>query len=327
MSDDLSAVGPGFLEVGTVHNGDAVQLMKRLAPESVHLSIWSPPYHVGKAYEEGQNLEQWTKMLSETIAGHYSALKAGGFLVINIADILCFADKSLPKIQAEVISLRKSKVTRDDILAAIKLLRTEDRRKLAAHLGCSEQTIDRRLHGNNIRGGKHAVQTRVFHVAGMLEKMALDAGLIPYDRRIWKKDAAWANSQWTTSSYRAVDEFEHIFIYWKPGITRVDRSRLSSAEWVAWGSRAVWDIPSVRANDIHEAMFPVELPRRLIRLLSEPGDTILDPFMGSGTTGVAAVELNRNYIGFELSHEYCELAKKRIKSAATQAGQTSAGLF
>jgi DNA modification methylase len=327
MNNDLGAKGFDYLEVGKVHNGDAVELMKRLAPASIDVSIWSPPYHVGKSYEEGQNLEQWKQMLSGTIAGHFAALKAGAFLVINIADILCFADESLPRIQAEVVSLRKSKVTKDEILAAIKLLQTENRRQLAAHLGCSEQTIDRRLHGNNIRGGKHSVQTRVFHVAGMLEKMALDAGLIPYDRRIWKKDAAWANSNWTTASYRAVDEFEHVFIYWKPGITRVDRSRLSAAEWVAWGSRAVWDIPSVRTNDIHEAMFPVELPRRLIRLLTDAGGTVLDPFMGSGTTGVAAVELGRNYIGFDLSREYCDLATKRIEAALLKSGQTSAELL
>jgi site-specific DNA-methyltransferase (adenine-specific) len=52
-------------------------------------------------------------------------------------------------------------------------------------------------------------------------------------------------------------------------------------------------VPSVRSNDVHEAMFPAELPRRLIKLLSEPGDVILDCFMGSGTTARAAVELGR----------------------------------
>ena len=136
-----------------------------------------------------------------------------------------------------------------------------NRRQLASLLGCSEQTVDRRLHGNNIRGGKYNTQTRVKIVGGMLEEMALDAGLYPYDRRIWVKDAAWANSSWTTNSYRAVDEFEYLYIFWKPGITNVDRHRLSKEEWAEWGSRAVWNIRSVQRNDDHEAKFPLELPQ------------------------------------------------------------------
>ena len=69
-----------------------------------------------------------------------------------------------------------------------------------------------------------------------------------YDRRVWAKDPAWENSRWHTNSYRAVDEFEHLFFFWKPGITKVDRTRLTKAEWSEWGSRAVWHIPPVRAN-------------------------------------------------------------------------------
>jgi DNA modification methylase len=129
------------------------------------------------------------------------------------------------------------------------------------------------------------------------------------------KDPAWANSRWHSLSYRAVDEFEYIFILWKPGITKVDRRRLQPNEWREWGSRGVWDMPSVRANDDHEAKFPVELPRRLIRLLSEPGDLVLDPFIGSGTTAVAAIELSRRYMGFELLPHYAELAREAASRA------------
>jgi site-specific DNA-methyltransferase (adenine-specific) len=131
-----------------------------------------------------------------------------------------------------------------------------------------------------------------------------------YDRRIWAKDPAWENSRWHTNSYRAVDEFEYIYIFWKPGITRIDRQRLSKEEWAAWGSRAVWLFPSVRANDNHEAKFPLELPRRLIRLLTEPGDTVLDCFMGSGTTAVAAILENRHYLGFEMLAKYVAMARE-----------------
>src|SRR5207245_522422 len=88
-----------------------------------------------------------------------------------------------------------------------------------------------------------------------------------------------------------------------------DRNRLTPDEWRQWGSRAVWSFPSVRANDDHEAKFPVELPRRLIKMLSAPGDLVLDPFVGSGTTAVAAIELNREYLGLELLSKYASLAR------------------
>ena len=62
----------------------------------------------------------------------------------------------------------------------------------------------------------------------------------------------------------------------------------------------------------HPAMFPVELPRRLIKMLSWKNATVLDPFNGAGTTGVACNELGRDYIGIEMSKEYCDITKHRI---------------
>ena len=66
----------------------------------------------------------------------------------------------------------------------------------------------------------------------------------------------------------------------------------------------VWDIPTESATRIgHPAPFPVELPRRLIELYTYRGDLILDPFMGSGSTAVAAVRTERHYIGFDTDDE------------------------
>src|SRR5262249_49102935 len=163
------------------------------------------------------------------------------------------------------------------------------------------------LNSNNIRGGKYNTQTRVHLVGGIIEQAGANAGLYLYDRRVWVKDAAWKNSKWHTLSYRSVDEFEYLYIFWKPGATIIDRNKLTPQEWVEWGSRGIWNIPSVRTNDDHEAKFPLELPRRVIKLFTARGDTVLDCFMGSGTTGVAAIGEGRNYIGIELLPEYVEL--------------------
>ncbi len=310
-----------YLPVDAIYHGDCRDLLKKIEPSSVALSVWSPPYYVGKEYEKDVSYEEWQSLLSDVIALHYPILKPGAFLAINIADILCFRDTSMPRIMAENISRRKVAITREQILEAKKVHPDYSRYQLAELLGCSEQTIDRRLNGNNIRGGKYQTQTRVKLVGGHIEEMGIKAGLYLYDRRVWVKDAAWENSRWHTISLRAVDEFEYVYIYWKPGITKVDRSRLTREEWINWGSTGVWNIPSVRANDDHEAKFPLELPRRLIKLLTDPEDLVIDCFIGSGTTAVAAIKENRHYIGIDKVKEYVELARHACKSASYQSSE------
>lgn len=303
-----------YLAIDDIYCGTAEELMKQIEPDTIAVSVWSPPYHVGKNYEADQSYEEWLKMLSDVIKLHFTVLKPGGFLAINIGDILCFPDPDMPRIQANNVSMRRCKVTEEEVRKAAEEHPDYNRRQLAALLGCSEQTVDRRLHGNNIRGGKYNTQTRVKIVGGFLEEMALDAGLYLYDRRVWIKDAAWANSNWTTNSYRAVDEFEYVYIFWKPGITKIDRGRLNKNEWTEWGSRAVWNIRSVQRNDDHEAKFPLELPRRVIKLFSEPGDIVLDCFMGSGTSAIAAIKEKRHYIGIDKVEKYVDLSKRNIEA-------------
>ena len=305
-----------YLETGKIYQGDALELLPRLRPNSIGLSVWSPPYFVGKDYEAHLEFVEWQNLLSSAIALHFPAIIPGGFLAINIADILVFRDSGMPRIQAEVVGRKRSSVTREEIMRAMERHPGYNRYQLAELLGCSEQTIDRRLNGNNIRGGKSVAQTRVKIVGGLVEQWALDAGFYPYDRRVWVKDPAWENSRWASFSYRAVDEFEYLYIFWKPGITKIDRSRLTSAEWKEWGSRGVWQIPSVRSNDDHEAKFPLELPSRAIRLLTDPGDIVLDCFMGSGTTAVAAVQEYRQFVGIEKEPSYVQLSRDAVGQQA-----------
>jgi DNA modification methylase len=303
------------LAVNHVYLGDARSLLQKIQRNSIALSIWSPPYFVGKEYESELSFDDWQSLIYTTIKNHYPIIQPGGFLVVNIADILVFKDSEMPKIQAEVVSRKRSKVTREDVLKAMLEYPHFNRYQIAKLLGCSEQTVDRRLNGNNIRGGKYEAQTRVKVVGGLIEQWGLEAGFYLYDRRIWVKDAAWENSKWHSLSYKSVDEFEYLYVFWKPGITKIDRRRLTADEWKNWGSRGVWFIPSVRANDDHEAKFPLELPSRFIKLLTEPEDVILDCFIGSGTTAIAAIQLDRKFIGIELLDKYVKLAQKNIEKA------------
>jgi site-specific DNA-methyltransferase (adenine-specific)/modification methylase len=67
-----------------------------------------------------------------------------------------------------------------------------------------------------------------------------------------------------------------------------------------------------KISNVHGAVFPETLPEELIKNFSEEGDLVYDPFMGSGTVGKVCKSLNRNYIGSEISEEYCKIAEERI---------------
>lgn len=297
--------------LNTVVVGDTRDILANIPQTSIDLSFWSPPYHVGKSYEQGQSFGDWSDLIRKVIGEHARILKPGCFMVVNIGDILCYPDDSIPRFQADNVRGKKVKVTRNDVLTAQQKHPGANRNELARLLGCSEQTIQRRLENNNVRGGKSGPQTKIMLSGALLADMAEDCGLYLYDKRIWHKDPCWVNSQWHSNSYRAVDEFEHIYVFWKPGITDYDRDRLSPNEWAEWGSRGVWNIKSVRNNDRHEAEFPEELAERVIRLFSAGDGVVLDPFVGTGTTTAVAKRLGRGWIGIDNNLENVKLARER----------------
>ncbi len=89
------------------------------------------------------------------------------------------------------------------------------------------------------------------------------------------------------------------------------RSDISRQEFIDW-TNGVWTFSGETRRRGHPAPFPVELPKRLIKLFSYVGDTVLDPFLGSGTTLVACRALGRRGIGVDVSRQYCEMAMERL---------------
>ena len=303
--------GSHAFRFGLIVAGDARKVLLGVPADSMDLSFWSPPYHVGKSYERGQSLVDWQDLLRGVIGQHTRIMKPGCFMAVNIGDILCFPDAAMPRFQADNMRGKRSGVARADVLAACRNSPGAGRREMARLLGCSEQTVQRRLENNNAGGGKAATQTNLL-TGSMLVSMAEECGFHLYDRRIWRKDPCWATCRWHSASYRAVGEFEHVFVFWKPGITQYDRSRLSGAEWPAWGSRGVWDIASVRSNRRHGAEFPEGLAARVIRLFSPAGGTVLDPFVGTGTTTAVAKRLGRRWLGIDSSPGTAAMARRRM---------------
>ena len=112
-------------------------------------------------------------------------------------------------------------------------------------------------------------------------------------------------------------DYEFILIFKKPGSSKKvskeikEISKLTKEEWKQYFS-GHWYFRGVKQIE-HEAMFPEELPKRLIKMFSFKGDTVLDPFLGSGTTISVALELNRNGIGYEINRNFLKLIKNKIK--------------
>ena len=96
----------------------------------------------------------------------------------------------------------------------------------------------------------------------------------------------------------------------KPGLEQKRASALTKAEWNEYFS-GHWKFAGVKQRG-HLAMFPEELPVRLIKMFSFVGDTVLDPFLGSGTTSLAARTLGRNSVGYEINHEFIPLIKEKL---------------
>jgi len=113
-------------------------------------------------------------------------------------------------------------------------------------------------------------------------------------------------------------DFEYILLFKKQGNapkpTQVqkDNAKMTNKEWNTYFN-GHWNFAGAK-QDKHLAMFPEELPHRLIKMFSFPNETILDPFMGSGTTALAAKNLNRNSVGYEINSDFIHIIKQKINT-------------
>jgi len=153
-----------------------------------------------------------------------------------------------------------------------------------------------------------------------------ELGFLMRGEIIWDKSAsagtstAWGSWQSATNPILR-DVHEYILIFSKGTYSRQKNGRpdtIEKEEFLEY-TKSIWSFPAVSARKIgHPAPFPIELPLRLIKLYTFEGDVILDPFMGSGQTALAAIKAGRNYEGYDLNKEYCNLAEERIRQVTEQ---------
>jgi modification methylase len=158
-------------------------------------------------------------------------------------------------------------------------------------------------------------------IAVMMEEI----GFLMRGEIIWRKGKAASGStawgSWMSATNPVLrDVHEYCLVFNKGRFDRVRRGRstIDKQEFLD-ATLSVWDLQPESANRVgHPAPFPVALPRRFIELFTYEGDLVLDPFLGSGTTAVAAIEAARHYAGYETDSTYVEIAEERIARALAQ---------
>ena len=153
-----------------------------------------------------------------------------------------------------------------------------------------------------------------------------------YNVIIWRKQLAYSRApsipfddKTAHTAYRFYVNWEPIYIFRKEGVKSVpeaedilSRSKLTLEQFKKW-SNGVWDIDAVNGKADHPTVWPEVLPKRLIKMFSYEGDTVLDPFLGSGTTIKVARELGREGIGYERLPQYKEVIMKKLGVKETPA--------
>lgn len=232
--------------------------MLELPDNSIHLMVTSPPYNVGKEYDNNLSLDDYRAFLKRVWTEVYRVLVPGGRVGINIANL----------------------------------------------------------------GRRPYIPLHTFITEDMI-----DLGFLHRGEIIWNKassaspSTAWGS--WCSATNPTLrDIHEYILVFSKKSFARKNplmrKATISKDEFLEF-SKSVWTFPAEPARRIgHPAPFPVELPYRLIQLYTFQQENILDPFMGSGQTAIAAIKAGRHYIGYEIEERYVKLAEQRIRQFTGQ---------
>jgi len=227
--------------------------MSELPDNSVHLMVTSPPYNVGKDYDENLSLKEYRDLLKRVFKETYRVLVPGGRACINVANL----------------------------------------------------------------GRKPYIPLHSFIIEDMQELGFLMRGEILWDKgSSASPSTAWGT--WLKANNPVLrDIHEYILVFCKDTFTRKNpyrrKSTISRKEFLEF-TKSLWSFPAERASKVgHPAPFPVELPYRLIQLYTFEGEIVLDPFVGSGTTCIAAIKTNRKYVAYDIDKKYCALAEQRIR--------------
>ncbi len=161
----------------------------------------------------------------------------------------------------------------------------------------------------------------------LIATQMIELGFLMRGEIIWQKGSSAGSStawgSWMSASNPILrDTHEYILVFSKGTFARKEtngkKSTIARDEFLEF-TKSVWMFSAESAKRVgHPAPFPLELPYRLIQLYTMEGDIVLDPFIGSGQTAIAALKIKRHFVGFEVDRDYAALAEKRINKARAE---------
>ncbi len=158
--------------------------------------------------------------------------------------------------------------------------------------------------------------------------LMIELGFLMRGEVIWDKSASAGSStawgSWKSASNPCLRDIHEYILVFSKGSFKLPRTKeemkdgrddtIEKQEFIDL-TKSIWKFSTASAKSIgHPAPFPIELPRRTIEFYTFTGDVVLDPFIGSGSTALAASQTGRHFIGFDISNEFIELAKKRLSN-------------
>lgn len=256
----------------TLLNGDCLDLLKALPDETVDIVITSPPYCIGKAYEDPHNdIKTFRKQHTTIFSELYRVIKPGGSICWQTGYHI--SDKC-------VIPL-------DYVIYDIFTSMSENLQHPFVLRNRIIWTFGHGLNSTTRFSGRH--ETILWFTKGEQTRFNLDNVRVP-------------------------QKYPGKRFYKGPNKGKLSGNPLGK------NPSDVWDVPNVKAKHIekteHPCQYPVVIPQRLIKALTNQGDLVLDPFMGSGTTGVAALVEGRRFVGAEIMKKYYDISVERLKDAS-----------
>ena len=257
---------------------DTLDFLKTVPDESVNLVVTSPPYNIGKVYEERVKLEEYLEYQHKVAAECKRILKGNGSIAWEVGNYV-YEGEIFP------LDLFFYRIFKEEL--GLKL-----RNRIIWRIGHG-------LHASRRFSGRY--ETISWFTKSDKYTFNLDAVRVP------QKYPGKTN-------YRGKD---HGLPSGNPlGKNPEDVWDIVLQDW----EEQIWDIPNVKSNHpektVHPAQFPIELVQRLILALTNENDVVLDPFGGVGSSGLAALLLNRKAISIERDEKYTQIALERVKSMA-----------
>jgi len=244
-------VPPEFLD--KIVLGDAREVLRKLPDRCVHLVVTSPPYNVGKEYDEDLTLGEYLDFIEEVMREVYRVLVWGGRICFNVANL----------------------------------------------------------------GRKPYIPLHAYIIQRLEEIGFLLRGEVIWDKGDAVSGSSTAWGSWCSATNPLLrDQHEYIIVASKGDFRRnkgYKEDTITKEEFLEF-TRSIWRFPPESAKKVgHPAPFPEELPYRCIQLYTFKEDVVLDPFVGSGTTCVAALKVGRHCVGIDVDERYVEIAKKRLE--------------